>query len=132
MKLHPYDIGANLLTAFLLFVTAAGSCFAQDLARDQLQLQAQITGTTGLLTGKSPHNFSVPSGWYLLAKENFESGSCAAGTWCGGNFSTTQHHNDGDSSHTHALGCQYGNRTGNCVGSGLNWNKHLPVGTREV
>lgn len=132
MCVHPPNISTKLLIMILLFVAAAGSCIAQDLARDEAQLQASITGTTGLLTGKSPHNFSVPSGWNLWAKENFEAGSCAAGTWCSGNFSTSQHHNDGDSTHTHALGCTYGNQTGNCLGRGLNWNKHLPVGTREV
>jgi hypothetical protein len=87
-------------------------------------------GTAGLLSGSTPSSYTVPTGWNLFAKENFESGACAAGSWCGGNFVSTQYHNDGDPTHSHALSCTYGNPTGNC--GGLNWNKFLPVGTREV
>jgi len=86
--------------------------------------------TTGLLSGSTPASYTVPTGWTLYAKENFESGACASGTWCSGNFVTSQYHNDTVSTHTHALGCTYGNPNNDC--SGLNWNKFLPVGTREV
>ena len=90
------------------------------------------TSGSGLLTGSTPSSYVLPTGWTLFAKENFESGACAAGTWCSGNFVSTQYHNDGNSVHNHAMSCTYGNPTGDCVGSGLNWNKFLPVGTREV
>ena len=86
--------------------------------------------TTGLLSGSTPASYTVPTGWTLYAKENFESGACASGTWCSGNFVTSQYHNDTVSTHTHALGCTSGNPNNDC--SGLNWNKFLPVGTREV
>jgi len=98
----------------------------------QTEFSSTVMGTTGLLTGKTPYNFAIPTGWNLWAKENFEAGSCVAGTWCSGNFTSTHYHGDGNAGHTHALTCTYGNPTGKCVGSGLNWNKFLPIGTREV
>jgi hypothetical protein len=82
-----------------------------------------------LLTGQSPRTLALPSGWTLTATEDFESGNCGTG-WCGGNFSTTQAHNDGDATHTHAIERQFGND--DCGGCVFGYNKFLPVGTREA
>jgi hypothetical protein len=91
-----------------------------------------------LLTGQTPRTLVVPSGWTSTATEDFENGTCNTGAWCGGNFNSIQYHNDGNPAHTHSLGCTYGNQlqtqdsthAGDC--GGFNWNKFLPVGTRQV
>jgi hypothetical protein len=87
-----------------------------------------------ILTGQTPRSNSIPSGWNVVAMENFENGgACLPGSWCGGNFVSTQFHSDGDSLDTHSIGCPVGGTpTGNCVGSSVSWNKFLPVGTRHV
>jgi hypothetical protein len=91
-----------------------------------------------LLTGQTPRTLVVPSGWTNTATEDFENGTCNTGAWCGGNFNSIQYHNDGNPAHTHSLGCTYGNQlqvqdsthAGDC--GGFNWNKFLPVGTKQV
>jgi hypothetical protein len=85
-----------------------------------------------LLTGMTPASKTLPPGWTLLAQENFENGSCAPGSFCGGNFVTTQFHPDGVSTDTHSLSCLIGNGSGDCANSVFGWNKFLPVGTKHV
>jgi hypothetical protein len=102
-----------------------------------LPLTAQ-SAFPNLLTGQTPRTLVVPSGWTNTATEDFENGTCNTGAWCGGNFNSIQYHNDGNPAHTHSLGCTYGNQlqvqdsthAGDC--GGFNWNKFLPVGTRQV
>jgi hypothetical protein len=80
-----------------------------------------------LLTGQTPRTVITPSGWTLTATEDFETGTCSGtGTYCNGNFTTTQFHNDGNPAHTHSLGVQQ-----NDTRTGLSWNKFTPVGTGE-
>ena len=79
----------------------------------------------GLLTGMTPANYSAPSGWTVVATQDFESGILTGGQWGDGTFSTTQQHNDGNPGHNHAYAGQIGS-------SGIDWNYALPRGTQEV
>jgi hypothetical protein len=89
-----------------------------------------------LLTGQTPFNHTTPSGWTLYASENFENGTCSSnsGAYCNGIFNTLQHHNDGNPSDTHSMGCTYGNYVAGALpcNSSVSWNRPLPVGTRQV
>lgn len=74
-----------------------------------------------LLTGMTPDSYTLPSGWTLLTKDNFEGSSCPGAWFCSGNYTGTQAHTG-----TKALHMTY-----NGNGS-LTWNTRLPVGTRSV
>ena len=75
----------------------------------------------GLLTGMTPSNITVPSGWTVLTTQDFESGSLSSGQWLdsGGTTVTTQYHNDGNPAHTHSM------RAGS-------FNYGVPTGTRHM
>ncbi len=83
-----------------------------------------------LLTGKTPNNYTTPTGWTSYATQDFESGTFGTGAYGNGNFVTTQYHNDGNVAHTHSIECQVGG-TPDCGGN-VSWNKPLAVGTHEV
>ena len=51
-------------------------------------------GNDGLLSGMTPGNYKIPSGWSLVRAQDFE-GACPAGEWCGrwsGSVTTTKPH----------------------------------------
>ena len=59
-----------------------------------LLLVASSANAASLLTGQTPSNYTLPSGWSLVKAQNFESG-CGTGEWCGrwdGSISTTNPH----------------------------------------
>ena len=56
-------------------------------------------GNEGLLSGMTPGNLKVPSGWTLVRTQDFE-GNCGEGEWCGrwdGSVTTTKPHTGSNS-----------------------------------
>lgn len=74
----------------------------------------------GLLTGKTPSTYSVPSGWTATTTETFDASSCPGAWYCTGDYTGTQAH-----SGAKALHAVYNPGP-------VNWNYRLPVGTRQV